>query len=159
MIFFGNDDYNFLQVLKKKCWKAQPTLILFKILMDGMESMGVNWKDYSTMDFKDGGMDGFNEDISMDGKLSGPITPRLRLLVDAASPLHSPAYFHLFHEFWRSSDCPFMSCFMMYLFPTIFAQNRFVSSMALATAKVVVWESNQKIKVSSILFSPAIQEI
>ena len=35
--------------------------------MDGMESMGVNWKDYSTMDFKDGGMDGFNEDVSMDG--------------------------------------------------------------------------------------------
>jgi len=42
MIFVGNDDYNFLQVLKKeKCWNAQATLILFKILMDGMESMGV----------------------------------------------------------------------------------------------------------------------
>lgn len=39
--FFGNDDYNFLQVLKKKCWNAQATLILFKILMDGLESMGV----------------------------------------------------------------------------------------------------------------------
>lgn len=96
MIFVGNDDYIFLQV-EKKCWNAQATLILFEILMDGLESMGVNWKDYSTMDFNYGGMDGFNEDVSINGKLSGPITPRLRLLVDAASPLHSPVYFHLFH--------------------------------------------------------------
>ena len=58
--------------------------------MDGMESMGVNWKDYSTMDSQDGGMNGISRRYLNGCKNSDPIAPQLRLLGDAASPLHSP---------------------------------------------------------------------